>query len=780
MKKSYFTGFLGVFFILFMGSCSPQFTTETPLAGAFQLDVSFDIPESFIRSLHSDSQVHEVRVQAFYSSNKSPVGSFTSLTRGASAWYGTLNTISQAGTYAFTAQALDVSGKLLYSALEPQKIISGPQQLTLFVDSASQMEVSQVQITGGNKVLNLTWVDPISPQATTIQVNLGSQSWNVARGVRSFQITGLSDDNSYSVTLKGKGDFNQSTAGLAVVGKTSPSSTVYVPFIGPYLGLIQPQTTGTWNNPTVLDPATHVVIQYESRDENFVPKAWYRVLGQTFWTEVGEDASQSPSFPSNYGKVHHFTLSGLSPSTLYQYRVLGPQGNLSSTYTFKTAGTNDNFSRFLVIGDQQDEQGKQRWQNVSAAIVADHLDEFDFIITVGDMVKDDMPQNGDRFHWWWVFFDKGRELFARKVMLPAMGNHDTPGNSAVGVGADGQGGPEDYWSNAQDSLSFRKYFYMVPDMSKPDYYSFSWGNAWFMSVNSEIPVFFGRYPGRDNQNQRSSQDNWLKDQISGKAQTRTWSLAYFHVPPFNPAGGKAEVAYARPWSKEFNNKIDWSITGHVHTYQRVRPLWANDTTHSFKPSYGRTTEQGVGYLIAPPSGQFPRTSTATAMTTELASYPQFKGVNTYEIGFSLVNIQGSTFSMKTYGMGDTDGRNPSGYGDNGGKRLLDSLTYTKAGVDYSRGFTECFYRGTTNNWGQTAMTLVGDNLWETTVVVTPGEASPGFKFYTNFSGVKWYGDNNGDGKAQSDETNNINFSQGTGSYRLRFNDLNRDFTVTKL
>jgi hypothetical protein len=41
------------------------------------------------------------------------------------------------------------------------------------------------------------------------------------------------------------------------------------------------------------------------------------------------------------------------------------------------------------------------------------------------MVMDDLSRDDERYYYWKVFFDKGEELFASKVIYPAMGNHDT-------------------------------------------------------------------------------------------------------------------------------------------------------------------------------------------------------------------------------------------------------------------------------------------------------------------------------------------------------------------
>lgn len=513
------------------------------------------------------------------------------------------------------------------------------------------------------------------------------------------------------------------------------------------------------------------------------------------------------------------------------------------------------FSHFLVVGDMQDEDGSQRWHDVAAAIASDHMSQFDFIITVGDMVKDDIVENGERFYWWKIFFDKGQDVFAYKAMLPAMGNHDTPGNTHVSDN-------EQYWSNAEDTRSFRKYFYINPDMNYPDYYSYQFGNACFMSVNSEIPVFFGKHPERDNGNSGQKQATWLEAQVN-KAQLCDWSIAYWHVPPINPAGGKSEVKYTRPYVEYFNNKLDWSITGHVHEYQRLKPVEASTYDLNFnKSSYGREADQGVGYMIAAPAGQWPRNNSSDEMH-QLAFYPHNDNGVAYEIGFTIINIDANNFDLKTYGLGTVgDLTQPAGYRNNNdrSKKLLDHIQYEKDLVDltavagdnitiltgetahfnalassskssniasyqwsngltgsqvskqydvagdysvtltitdakgatatdtlivtvtdestnYDQVFSSLDYRGSSNDWSKSAMTLVADNSWQILISISASDDNPRFKFYQS---SKWYGDSDGDNKAHSNESDDIKIIQGVGDYRITVNDDTRVYSVNKL
>jgi hypothetical protein len=560
------------------------------------------------------------------------------------------------------------------------------------------------------------------------------------------------------------------------------TNQAFTPYIGPYLTLTKQVSADPAINPVVLDPATHMIVNYElqSRPDGFNAYVDYRKLGEQNWVRQKED--NGFWFSSDWGKVHHITLSGLEPNTQYEYRVLGPDDAATVTYKFKTASMSADHSRFLVVGDMQDENRSngQRWADVADAIVADHLDDFDFIITVGDMVKDDISENGDRFHWWKVYFDKGHTLFAQKPMLPAMGNHDTPGVPSLSSKEPHNNWDEPYWSNAEDTRAFRKYFYMNPDMAFRDYYSYQYGNACFISANSEIPVFYGRHPERDDAGDRErDHETWLEAEVN-QAEACDWSFGYWHVPAINPAGGKDEVSYLRQYVGYFNNKLDWVITGHVHEYQRVKPVEATAQQLLFdKSGYGRRATEGVGYLIAPPAGQYPRNNQSNDMD-QLAFYPHNSNGVAYEIGFSLVNVSGLEFDLKTYGMGGVGDRvQPSGYrsNDDRTKQLLEQVRYDKSQVQFKKVFENVDFRGTPNSWNKTAMKLVADYTWEIEVTVSAVDSNPRFKLYAN---SKWYGDDNNDFETNSSEKSDIQLDLGAGTYRIQFIENTRKYSITKL
>ncbi len=86
--------------------------------------------------------------------------------------------------------------------------------------------------------------------------------------------------------------------------------------------------------------------------------------------------------------------------------------------------------------------------------------------------------------------------------------------------------------------------------------------------------------------------------------------------------------------------------------------------------------------------------------------------------------------------------------DNQGATAKASVTLTVPGTNYSHNFSQLYFRGTPNSWGKTAMTLVADNTWQTSVAFTGAGDSSGaqrFKFDTVGDWSTNYGDSNKDG-----------------------------------
>jgi Subtilase family/PKD domain/Calx-beta domain len=117
--------------------------------------------------------------------------------------------------------------------------------------------------------------------------------------------------------------------------------------------------------------------------------------------------------------------------------------------------------------------------------------------------------------------------------------------------------------------------------------------------------------------------------------------------------------------------------------------------------------------------------------------------------------------------------------DNHGASASATTAVTQlAGNIFNKNYPQVYFRGTPNGWGTSGMSLITNNLWQIELVVSGG-GTQSFKFDVYGDWSLNFGNNNGDGFADQ-SGGNIGISQGDGNYQIRFNDLTRAFSVTKV
>ena len=116
--------------------------------------------------------------------------------------------------------------------------------------------------------------------------------------------------------------------------------------------------------------------------------------------------------------------------------------------------------------------------------------------------------------------------------------------------------------------------------------------------------------------------------------------------------------------------------------------------------------------------------------------------------------------------------------DNEGASATGTVTVIQQAGGFNKIHPQVYFRGTPNNWGTTLMNLVSNHLWE--VEATFGSSSDErFKFDVYGDWSLNFGDNNNDGVADQSGAN-IMVTAGAGTYRIRFNDQTRVYSVVKV
>ena len=219
------------------------------------------------------------------------------------------------------------------------------------------------------------------------------------------------------------------------------------------------------------------------------------------------------------------TYAGLKPGSTYHYNINGTEAGSGS---FKTPPDGDVPFNFVVYGDTRTRH--ELHQKIVDAIVKESPD---FVVHTGDLVSD-----GAETGLWPIFFNIEKQLLRQSVFFPSLGNHER--------------------NNPQ--------YYEFFDVKTP-YYSFNWGGAHFIVLNSD----FGNVAISTSAKQQfwDEQKRWMEEDLR-KNQKATFRFMVFHHPPFTAVAkrqdGNELVPGLVPLFEQY--KVTAVFNGHDHNYQR--------------------------------------------------------------------------------------------------------------------------------------------------------------------------------------------------------------------
>lgn len=318
-------------------------------------------------------------------------------------------------------------------------------------------------------------------------------------------------------------------------------------------GLQPDQIVLTWS----LDPATSMTIQWRTAAAVtngvvlFHPKP---LPGQTVRPEDLLQAKALSQLLIDPGlsndpviRRHTAELKNLQPGTTYVYRVGdGRPGGWSPPLEFTTglAGPAD-FS-FVYMGDAQN--GLDPWGRLVQHAARRHP-EAAFYLMAGDLVN-----RGNERDDWDAFFHHSGGVFARRPIVPVIGNHECQG-----------GHPTTYLK-----------LFALPTNGPPGLepgraYSFRYGNARFVILDSNL--------------RPEDQAAWLEEQLDDPE--AVWRFVAYHHPAYSSAPKRDNRRLREVWTPIFDRYgVDLALQGHDHAYLRTHPMRANQPVAD--PSQGTT------------------------------------------------------------------------------------------------------------------------------------------------------------------------------------------------
>lgn len=227
--------------------------------------------------------------------------------------------------------------------------------------------------------------------------------------------------------------------------------------------------------------------------------------------------------PSLHAEKIAFT--GLEAGKTYYYDIGQGEAGKGS---FKMPPKRGDPYRFLVYGDTRTRH------EVHRRVVAKILEgeKPDFILHTGDLVE-----NGSDQALWPIFFDIERALLKQTSFFPSLGNHERND----------------------------KQFYEFFDQTLP-YYSFNWGNAHFVVMDSDIGAV------ADTPSARAAfwaaQQKWLEEDLANN-QSASFRFVAAHHPPMTAVesrqGSNKHMTELMPLFEKYH--VTAGLFGHDHNYQ---------------------------------------------------------------------------------------------------------------------------------------------------------------------------------------------------------------------
>lgn len=291
------------------------------------------------------------------------------------------------------------------------------------------------------------------------------------------------------------------------------------------------------------DPSASRTIMWQADSPLKAPLLEYRRRGhdETSSVPVAEDAFEDD------GQVNHqyvAALSGLSPGTSYEYRVVSGE-DAGDWHPLETSG--EGGFRCLIFPDSQSSDYSD-WEGV-AQEAARRNPQAAFFINMGDIVD-----NGEDHTQWQAWLNAVEGIIDRIPFVPVMGNHETYDQKW-----------EVRWPEA-----YLRYF-IVPENKSRDfsryYYSFDYGDVHFAVLNSQWDETEAFKPGL-----MEEQVDWLR-RDAGESQ-RKWKIVLIHKDvlryrihsrPERTEGISDVGKVFMPLFDELG--IDIVFTAHLHTYR---------------------------------------------------------------------------------------------------------------------------------------------------------------------------------------------------------------------
>jgi len=368
----------------------------------------------------------------------------------------------------------------------------------------------------------------------------------------------------------------------------------------------------------------------------------YRTAGSSTW----QLASGALRPSGTTGTLHEATITSLSPSTAYEYRVLGGDGSTwSSVFSTRTAPAPGAASFDAVYVADTGLVGRTDGLATGTQQVVDEIAALNPLLVLpgGDYAYFDTDKRyGSLDNTIDAWFNQMQPIASRSPLMPTYGNHEV----LLGEGFDA-------WANR---------FPTPAGFDDRRNYSFNVGDVHFISILAVA----------NTTGLTSAQLTWLdQDIVAAKNAGQRWIIPYVHVAPFSDGTNHPSNLQLRtqlgPLFEQHGVKL--VLTSHDQSFERTYPLTGvpstNTPTSTSTSCY--TMDDGVTWVKTSPGGKLSNINQgfSTFATNPPPAWTAARDNTLHHFSRLIVSAAGS-IRLDTYGV-KGDGTPPI---------IIDSFEYT--------------------------------------------------------------------------------------------------------
>ena len=327
----------------------------------------------------------------------------------------------------------------------------------------------------------------------------------------------------------------------------------------------------------VSDPATTVTIIWRTLDTAIASEASYRAMGDEEW-QVSAGA-QRPSGVA--GTLHEVTLTELSPSTEYEYRVKGSGSVWDDVRTFRTAPPAGAADVDVVYVADTGIVGRLDGLAAGTAQIISEISALDPLLVLlgGDYAYFDTDKRfGTLENTISAWFNQMMLISTRSVMMPAYGNHEV--------------------KLQENYASWSARFATPAGFDERRFYSFDVANVHFVSI----------YAVENQDPLPQAAMDWIDQELAAATLAgQQWLVPFLHVSPFtdgsNHPANNALRDQLGPLFEAHGVKV--ALTSHDQAYERSYPLADMPTlnTHTSDALDCYDAQDGVTWVKVSPGGK---------------------------------------------------------------------------------------------------------------------------------------------------------------------------------